>query len=139
MYALSGRNIITNSSGSITSFVQMTGATGASLVNMTYTGGVGTSTLNIINGGDYMVLGTVDGAVDTSNTDIASSLFVNGVQNPVFNVSRHYGSANDDGVSSITGMLSLNNGDAVTLGFASNKATVTFETHNINVALAQLR
>jgi hypothetical protein len=134
MFGLIGRNISMTGVGL---FAPMTGMTGAILSNMVFSD-PGASTLTVSNTGDYFVAVSVDGSSNANNTDIEESVFVNGVEVTFLNTSRHYQQANDDGSVSISGLISLTAGDAVTLHFAASTVPTTFQPHNVNLTMFQV-
>lgn len=135
MFALSGQNVSIPGNGT---FVPITGMSSITSLNNNVTFSEDPpSTLTVVNTGIYTLSVGVDGSSSANGVDITSDIFINGITEPRFSLSRHFQQNGDDGSVYCSGLISLTQGDSITLRFASTGAT-TFNTHNINVTLLQV-
>ena len=111
---------------------------GAPLINNNLTDN-GDSTVSIIIPGVYQILSKIDGASSQNNVNIINKIYING--SPSSNnltASRHYQQAGDDGSVSIIGLLTLQQGDIISLNMSSSVSSTTFTTHSINLVLNKI-
>ncbi len=133
MYALTGQNVSITGGGV---FVGMTGMSSTELKNITFSEAP-PSTLTVDNTGVYNITLGIDGSSTANNVNISSQIYINGIPQTRFSVSRHYQQAGDDGSVSCSGLISLTSGDDVTLHFSSDVST-TFTTHNVSITILQI-
>jgi hypothetical protein len=120
-------------------FAAFTGATGGSLYNMSFSDNP--SRLVINNSGIYLATYAMNGSLNTNNVSLNSGIFVNGIIADKISTTISYQQSGDDKTSVVTGMLTLNAGDIVTLRTSYTKPAHTsaiFAPHSVQFTLVQI-
>lgn len=88
-------------------------------------------TVGVNGAGLYEVSGTISFGSDKPNSTTEGSAFVNGVEASKASFHRTIGNANDQGSTSLEGLLRLVAGDVIDLRFNSTVMNTTLKIHHV--------